>query len=87
MVDTKINIKGFGLFGFMLASTDISVMTEAYTYPWVSLLAEFGGALGLFLGFSFIMLWDCIEKICNFMYERKKSQPEISQVNSEDRKE
>ena len=30
----------------------IKVETEVLIYPWQSLLAEFGGALGLFLGFS-----------------------------------
>ena len=29
-------------------------------YPFSSFLAEFGGALGLFLGFSFAMLWDLV---------------------------
>ena len=27
-------------------------------YPLASLVADFGGTLGLFLGFSFMMLWD-----------------------------
>ena len=29
-------------------------------YPWTSLVAEFGGALGLFLGISFMSLWEGI---------------------------
>ena len=37
--------------------------TEAYLYDERSLLAEFGGALGLFLGFSFYMLWEIFEPI------------------------
>ena len=37
--------------------------TEEYLYDERSLLAEFGGALGLFLGFSFYMLWDIVEPI------------------------
>lgn len=77
VVDTKVKIKGNGLFGFILASTDILVETEAYTYPWVSLLAEFGGALGLFLGFSFIMLWDCMEKIFNFFTTDNRAPPAL----------
>jgi hypothetical protein len=31
------------------------------TLPWSSLVAEFGGTLGLFLGFSFMTLWDGVE--------------------------
>ena len=42
------------------ASTHITVKEEVYTYPFTSFLAEFGGALGLFLGFSFLVVWDCI---------------------------
>ena len=31
---------------------------EEYLYDELSLIAEFGGALGLFLGVSFLTLWD-----------------------------
>ena len=30
-------------------------------YPWASFVSEFGGALGLFVGFSFVMFWDFAE--------------------------
>ena len=30
-------------------------------YPFSSFVAEAGGALGLFLGFSFLMLWNVLE--------------------------
>ena len=33
-------------------------MTEDWVYPGISFIAEFGGALGLFVGFSFYMIWD-----------------------------
>ena len=29
-------------------------------YPAISLLSELGGALGLFVGFSLLMVWDAI---------------------------
>ena len=57
-------------FGFELqyAARDLTVVKEVgphyktnpqeLLYPFTSFLAEFGGALGLFLGFSFVMLWD-----------------------------
>ena len=39
-------------------SPDTTVETEELIYPWTSLVAEFGGALGLFLGVSFMTIWD-----------------------------
>ena len=57
-----------------LASTRIKVLTE-HQYPdFASLIADIGGTLGLFLGFSFIMVWDStielISKIMN-VFNRK----------------
>ena len=54
-----------------LSSTEIVSREERLIYTWKSFVAEFGGALGLFLGFSFIMLWDFLMfffngKICGF---------------------
>ena len=34
---------------------------EVEVYPLESFISEFGGALGLFVGFSFMMIWDIIE--------------------------
>ena len=34
------------------------VEEEDWVYPGLSFIAEFGGALGMFLGFSFYMFWD-----------------------------
>ena len=42
----------------LLSSTNIKTRTEKTIYSGVSFVAEFGGALGLFLGFSFLMIWD-----------------------------
>ena len=44
-------------------SNDTFVETEVLIYTWTSLVAEFGGALGLFLGFSALSVWDGLEKI------------------------
>ena len=38
-------------------------------YPWTSLVAEFGGTLGLFLGFSAMTLWDCLEWIAMWKFQ------------------
>ena len=50
----------FWVFALTLVSTDIKVETEALVYPFTTLVSDFGGSLGLFLGFSFLMLWDWI---------------------------
>ena len=42
----------------MMANMDILENNEELIYPFVSFVAEFGGSLGLFLGFSFMMIFD-----------------------------
>ena len=37
------------------------IETEKLVYTLESLVAEFGGTLGLFLGFSSMNLWDVVE--------------------------
>ena len=49
--------KNTGIF-FGYASSQLIVKEEAELYPLNSFIAEFGGALGLFLGFSFVGLWN-----------------------------
>ena len=58
-------------FGLMPISGNINVETEALIYPWTSLVAEFGGALGLFIGFSFMMVWDGVEGMCRLILQNK----------------
>ena len=43
------------------ASPDTTVSTDVYLFPLAALVAEFGGTLGLFLGVSFMTLWDGLE--------------------------
>ena len=45
---------------FFRSTKTVRVLTEELVYPFPSFLAEFGGALGLFLGFSIFMVWDMI---------------------------
>ena len=51
------------------ASKKIQVRKEVEAYPVLSLVADVGGVLGLFIGFNFLMLWDwivlCLEKFCS----------------------
>ena len=41
-----------------VASSNTRVEAEVFLYPWTSLVAEVGGTAGLFLGLSFMSLWD-----------------------------
>ena len=49
------------MFGY--SSNSLIVKEETLVYPFESFLAEFGGSLGLFLGFSFLSLWDILLSI------------------------
>ena len=49
----------FGL-RILLANTEMIEEDEHLLYDFISLVSEFGGSLGLFLGFSFFMIWDFI---------------------------
>ena len=49
------------------AGLNINVKKEILVFPFRSFISEFGGALGLFLGFSFIMIWDAIETLLMFL--------------------
>ena len=51
------------LFSLVSVSNNTYVETEMPVYPWTSFVAEFGGSLGLFLGVSFMSLWDGIHVI------------------------
>ena len=46
------------LFSLWAVSHYTKVSTEQLIYPVTSLIAEFGGALGLFLGISFMSIWE-----------------------------
>ena len=41
-------------------STKLQVVREVPAYPALSLVADVGGVLGLFIGFNFLMVWDWI---------------------------
>ena len=38
----------------------VEVQREELAYPLLSLVADVGGVLGLFIGFNFLMIWDWI---------------------------
>ena len=44
-----------------LSTPYVLLETEQYLYPFKSLVADVGGTLGLFLGFSIMSLWEYVE--------------------------
>ena len=44
-----------------LVTPYVLLETEQYLYPFKSLVADVGGTLGLFLGFSIMTLWDYVD--------------------------
>ena len=60
MMPSAGNMSGL-MIGY--SSNSLVVKEETLIYPLQSFLAEVGGSLGLFLGFSLIGLWDSIVSI------------------------
>ena len=46
---------------YLLANDEVMIEKEITSYSGLSLLADIGGSLGMFLGFSFLMVWDAAE--------------------------
>ena len=59
-----------GVFAFAYSNTEFVVYEEALLYPLASFMAEVGGSLGLFLGFSLLGLWDLIVSGFHIMYNK-----------------
>ena len=51
------------------ANNYVLVETEELIYPLQSLVADIGGTLGLFLGFSVMSFWDVIEEFVKAKYK------------------
>ena len=59
-------------FSLWAVSNKTTIRTEQLIYPLTSLVAEFGGTLGLFLGISFITLWDnmtYLKQMCKVVFK------------------
>ena len=54
------NMENKTIIGFSLASKQVEVRTEVQLYKLTNLVGDFGGSLGLFLGLSFLALWDLL---------------------------
>ena len=55
-------------------STKLQVVTEVPAYPALSLVADVGGVLGLFIGFYFLMVWDWIVLGVEKCWSKRKRQ-------------
>ena len=51
----------------MFTTEKVLVRKEVEAFPLVSLVADCGGILGLFLGFNFFMIWEWIMDILFFV--------------------
>ena len=55
-------------FTLKFSSFHANKKTEILLYPLESLFSELGGALGLLLGFSILMIWDTAESLWNCLH-------------------
>ena len=55
-----------------LSDTMIKSLTEEKLYGFLSFLAEFGGALGLFVGWSLLSVFDLLEVVRRFLTDLQK---------------
>lgn len=59
---TPIGNKADGtMFRLSFSKRSLVLRKEVFVYPVTSLVAEFGGTFGLFVGFSFIMFYEWAE--------------------------
>ena len=54
----------------ILSSSEVTIRKENLVYPLPSFVSEVGGALGLFLGFSFLSVWDLIQSLLSIIYTK-----------------
>ena len=57
---------------FGLGSKNVLKRREILIYTFTSFIAEFGGALGLFVGFSFLLLWNYMEQAIKMVIHKFK---------------
>ena len=64
-IDIQYLIFGFSTNALLLnfVSTEVEIRREAFVYKATNCVAEIGGALGLFLGVSFLSIWDILESL------------------------
>ena len=68
----EITRNGSKRLAVLFSSSKALERKEQLLYSAVSLISEFGGALGLFLGFSFLMVWEALETCVRFSLRKIK---------------
>ena len=63
---------GKRVFELSLTDTMMKSVTEEKLYGFLSFLAEFGGALGLFVGWSLLSVFDLVEVVRKFWPDFQK---------------
>ena len=63
---------GKRIFELALTDTMMKSITEEKLYGFLSFLAEFGGALGLFVGWSLLSVFDLVEVVRKFWPDLQK---------------
>ena len=58
---TRKSFLGHFGFGMQFGTLTTIVRKEYYIYPLLSFISDIGGSLGLFVGFSFFMVWDIMK--------------------------
>ena len=56
---------------FTFASSTVTVKKEVESYSIPSLVADYGGFLGLSVGFNFLMIWECILNLIGGLRQKK----------------
>ena len=67
-VETDLSDQRQSRLGFELiwANNEVTTVQEVLAYDFLTLVSNFGGSLGLFIGFSFYMLWDLLVDLIQF---------------------
>ena len=73
IIDLKSENYGERSIELILATDHAMQQSEVLLYPLVSFVSEFGGALGLFIGFSFMMILDAFEMLLQMFYNFMKT--------------
>ena len=60
MMKTEQNVS---VIRVLFTGQTIFTEKEELAYPFMTLLADFGGVLGLFIGFNLLMIWDIIASV------------------------
>ena len=53
-------------FVYSFATTKMRVETEVWAFSAISFIADLGGSFSLFVGFSFLSVWDCFDFLLKY---------------------